>query len=335
MKARALLFTNVNQMSVETVTLPPLGPHDVLIETWYTCISPGTELRCLAGTQPDPVLWPFIPGYALAGQIIDCGADTQIQPGTMVFCTGTRSANCNRMWGGHISHAIQSEDAVVPIPREVNPLDASIAQLAAIAFHGLRLAKPLPHETVVVIGLGPIGQLAARLYALTGARVVGTDRSAERVALAQRAGIEAVIIEDTLQTALAPILPRGTDIIVDATGVPVVVEQAIPLAKDIPWDNTETSGARYVVQGSYPNTFAIPYQEAFGKELTFLIPRNAQKRDLEAVLNLLQRDKFQVADLIGNAQSPEMAPDLYAALQQPKGALLTAAFDWRHNRNVK
>ncbi|NOK57294.1 MAG: zinc-binding dehydrogenase [Chloroflexi bacterium AL-W] len=329
MQATALLFTDVDQMIVETVTLPLPGPHEVLIETLYTCISPGTELRCLAGKQPDPVPWPFIPGYALVGKVTDCGIDTLVQPGTLVFCAGTRNADCNRMWGGHISHAIQVEDAVVPIPEEVSPLDASIAQLAAIAFHGLRLSKPLPHETVVTIGLGPIGQLAARLYALTGARVVGADRSAKRVALAQAAGIEAVVIEEDLQNTLAPVLPDGADIVVDATGVPAVVEQAVHLAKDLPWDNTVISGARYIVQGSYTNTFAIPYQHAFGKELTFIIPRNAQKRDLEAVLDLLQRHKFHVGDLIGEAQPPETAPQIYAALQESKGALITAAFRWR------
>lgn len=99
MKARALLFTNVDQMSIEPIKLPRIEPQEVLIGLWYTCIG----------------------------------------------------------------HVIRSEGAIVPIPQRVNPFDASIASPAAIAFHGLRLSKPLPPEADDVQVLEPVHHLYAAL----------------------------------------------------------------------------------------------------------------------------------------------------------------------------
>ncbi|NJM07355.1 hypothetical protein HC891_15970 [Candidatus Gracilibacteria bacterium] len=181
MDAHAILHTAANTVALAPVAIPEPGPGQVLVETLYSCISPGTELRCLAGQQPDAAQWPYIPGYALTGRVIAAGPETTLATGTLVFCSGTMAASVARMWGGHVSHALQYERAVYPLPSNVDPLAAALAKLAAITYHGMRLSRPQPHEQVAVIGLGPIGQLAARLHQLSGARVVAADPLAERV----------------------------------------------------------------------------------------------------------------------------------------------------------
>lgn len=62
MQNRALLFAAPHQVSLGETTLPDPGPGEVLIETAFSCVSPGTELRCLAGRQVDRPPFPFIPG---------------------------------------------------------------------------------------------------------------------------------------------------------------------------------------------------------------------------------------------------------------------------------
>ena len=115
--------------------------------------------------------------------------------------------------------------------------------------------------------------------------------------------------------------------IVDATGAPQVLPQLIELVRDLPWDDVPHAGARYVVQGSYPGHFAIPYQAAFRKELTFLLPRDMQPRDVRAVFDLIVRGRLVVDDLIETAR-PSDAQDVYSALQGARPELITAAFDW-------
>ncbi|MDX1992381.1 MAG: zinc-binding alcohol dehydrogenase [bacterium] len=328
MQTKAIFFTGVNQVAVEAVEIPEPGAGEVLVETAFSCISPGTELRCLAGKQPNAEPWPFVPGYALTGRVIQTGAGVTLPIGTPVFCTGTKRASKALMWGGHVGHAVQPAEAVFPIPEGLTLHDAALAKLAAIAYHGLRLSRPQPHENVAVVGLGVLGQLSARLHGLTGANVVGADLSQKRVAKAHQGRVEAVQINSTLVEAFAGRLPGGADVIVDATGAAGVIGQAIALVRDIPWDDHLNAGARYVVQGSYPDTFTIPYQDAFMKECSFLIPRDTQPRDLRAVLDLMAQGKLPVRDLIGVIRPPEAAPDIYASLRQPDTPLLTALFQW-------
>jgi 3-hydroxyethyl bacteriochlorophyllide a dehydrogenase len=328
MQARAIFFTGVNQVAVDTITIPDPGPGEVLIEAAYTCISPGTELRCLAGQQPNAAAWPFVPGYALAGRVIARGAGATLAVGAPVFCGGARGTDRNLMWGGHVSHATRHESEVFLVPEGVNLLDAVITKLAAITYHGVRLTRPLPHEKVAVVGLGPIGQLSARLHAIAGAHVLGIDLSPERVALAQQAGVDAIVPQGSLADAARQIFPEGADIVVDATGAPAVLPQALKIARDLDWTDTVAPGARFVVQGSYPGDFALPYQEAFQKEVTVLIPRDTQPRDLRAALDLMRRGKLHARDLISDVRPPERAAEAYAELQAAKGGMMTVAFGW-------
>ena len=76
--------------------------------------------------------------------------------------------------------------AVVPdgVPAE----DAAFTTIASIALHALRLAEVGPGAKVVIIGLGLVGQLAARLAMASGCDVAGIDpaEAARSMALEQR-----------------------------------------------------------------------------------------------------------------------------------------------------
>jgi 3-hydroxyethyl bacteriochlorophyllide a dehydrogenase len=328
MHARAVTFTGVNQVAVQEIEVPEPGAGQVLVAAEYTCVSPGTELRTLAGKQPGAAPWPLIPGYALVGRVAACGADVQVTPGALVLCNGTQAASIARTWGGHVSHAVTAVGSLIPVPEGVSALSACIARLAAIPYHGLRLAVPQPHDRIVVIGLGLIGQAAARLYAATGAHVVALDRSARRVAQARAAGLDGTVVTGTLQEAAARFFPQGADVVVDATGVNGVAQEAVYLAHEVPWNNDPQCGARYVVQGSYPADFALPYQEAFARQVRFIVPRDWQRQDFEAAVGLIRRGKVALDDLVTEVRDPAQAPESYAQLQDPQGPLMTVAFRW-------
>lgn len=321
--AQALVFAGVDTPTLQTIHLPELQPDEVLVETAYSCISPGTELRCLAGMQ-DGLMFPFIPGYSLSGTVVQKGASVNsVELGTRVFATGTSRADQPLAWGGHVSHAIQPASSVYPLPDEVDLLDAAITHIAAISYHGFRLSQPIAHETVVVIGLGVIGQLAARLHSLAGTRVIGIDLAPDRVKLLRTAGVDAVA---DIGEARA-LLPDGADVIIDATGANSALAAAVELVRDTPWDDSLTPWTRYVIQGSYVADVCIPYQAAFNKQLAFLVPRDAQPRDFRAVLDFLSREKLSVRDLITEVALPTEAPRIYKALQNRD--LITAAFQWQ------
>ena len=99
------------------------------------------------------------------------------------------------------------------------------------------------------------------------------------MALARAAGIEAITPDGAIAATVHEVLPDGADIVVDATGAAAVLPQAVASARELGWDDSPLQGARIVVQGSYPEDFSIPYQEAFRKEAHILVPRDMPPRD--------------------------------------------------------
>jgi 2-desacetyl-2-hydroxyethyl bacteriochlorophyllide A dehydrogenase len=327
MKTSALLVTGVDRIERVDTEVPAPSEGEVLIEVAYSSVSPGTEMRCMAGRQPG-VGFPFIPGYSQVGRIVARGAGVTLPEGAWVFSTGSTKAAHPRTWGGHIAHAIKPAADVVTLPAGVDPLDASIAKLAAISHRGVRLANTRPHDQVAVVGLGPIGQFAARLHHLTGARVVAADLSADRVALAKAAGVEAIVPSAGLKAAFEAVMPGGADVVVDSTGALPVLQQSVALGKDKPWDDLLHEPTRLVIQGSYPENVVFDYHLAFFRELSVHFPRDNQPRDLRAVLRYLAEGKLKVRDLISRVASPSEAPEVYAALRAQTPGLVTAVFKW-------
>ena len=321
-------MSGIDRVGLVETTVPDPGPHQVLVESLYSAISPGTEMRCLSGRQPGGI-FPFIPGYSLVGRVVARGEGAVLREGTLVFCKGSEGAGHPILWGAHMAHAVCSESKVFALPDSVTPLGAALTKLAAIAHRGVSCARTHSGDEVAVVGLGPIGQLAARLHTLAGGRVVAADLSPDRVALARAAGINAVVAADGLVPALAREMPRGADVVVDSTGVPSVLQQSIRLGKAKPWDDSETEPTRLVIQGSYAENVIFDYHEAFGRELSVHFPRDNQSRDILAVIGLLASGKLSTADLVSEECDPGDAQRVYSELRASKPGLLTAVFRWK------
>lgn len=328
MKVPSLCVTSPGNILVAEVDVPTPGPGEVLVRTVYSAVSPGTELRCLQNVNDSVPVFPFVPGYSMSGIVTSSGPGAQVAEGCRVFCTGTAKSSVALQWGGHIGYAVRDATSVYPLPETVDMRAASITKLAAIAYRGARLAQAGPGKTVAVVGLGPIGQLSARIHSALGAHVVAGDRASARVALSEAVGIRSVLTGPNIPDAFREWLPDGADIVVDATGAHALIPQLIGLARDKPWDDSEVAGPRYIVQGSYPADFAIPYQAAFMKELSFYLPRDTQPRDVLAVLKLIAEGRLYVNDLISITAQPEAAPGIYSDLLNPDSSLITAAFEW-------
>lgn len=329
LRSRAVVHEAPHRVGLGEFEVRPLTRGEVLVRAAYTCISPGTELRCLAGRQPDGADFPYIPGYAMSGEVVEVGPETALVPGQRVYLNGTSDGGrCNLMWGGHAAHAVAPETACLPIPDDVGMDQASLTHLAAIAYNGVLMADVRPGEVVAVIGLGILGRLCAGLYTAAGSRVVAIDRNPERVRLACVGGIEAVVAEERPAAAIRSLVPDGADVIADVSGAPDVLAAALDSARDVPWSDPTVRGARYVVQGSYPEAFCIPYQAAFLKELRILLPRDCRLEQRRRVLEMMAAGDLSTEGLISDIRPPERASETYRELAAGTSPLLTVAFDW-------
>ncbi len=143
--------------------------------------------------QPIPL------GYCEAGIVVAVGRNiTGFTPGDRVVTNGP-----------HAEYVRVAPTLAARIPDGVSFEHAAFTPLAAIALQGLRLAAPTLGETFVVYGLGLIGQLAVQLCRAAGCRVVGIDRSPERVAEARAAGAIGLLAADGADLPAAVLAETG------------------------------------------------------------------------------------------------------------------------------
>lgn len=95
-----------------------------------------------------------------------------------------------------------------------------LSDVLPTAWQGVKYANVPEGGTLAVLGLGPIGQMAARIGAHLGYRVIGVDPVVERRAMAARHGIEVLeggegVVEELRERTDG----RGPDSVVDAVGM--------------------------------------------------------------------------------------------------------------------
>jgi threonine dehydrogenase-like Zn-dependent dehydrogenase len=82
------------------------------------------------------------------------------------------------------------------------------------------------------------------------------------------------------------------------------------------------------VQGGTDFDYVFPHPPAFDREMSILLPRDRQPRDVAAVFDLMSRGKLPAAKLISDVRKPEAAPQAYADLREKRNQFHTIAFQW-------
>jgi threonine dehydrogenase-like Zn-dependent dehydrogenase len=99
-----------------------------------------------------------------------------------------------------------------------------LSDVLPTAWQGVHYAGVTPGSTVAVIGLGPIGDMAARIATFQGARVIGIDQVPERLARAKKYGVDTVVDfskhDDNLVEYIRELTDgRGPDAVIEAVGL--------------------------------------------------------------------------------------------------------------------
>jgi L-iditol 2-dehydrogenase len=116
------------------------------------------------------------------------------------------------------------------------------------ALHAIDIARIRLGESVAVLGVGPVGQSMVALASLSGAgEIIAIGAPHQRLDYARRMGATATLDLDSphaerLASVRATTGGRGVDVVLEATGSPEAVPQALDLVRD---------GGRVVVAGHY------------------------------------------------------------------------------------
>ncbi len=212
------------------------------------------------------------------------------------------------------------------VPDGVSLEHASFAVLGAIALQGVRLAQIELGETVLVIGLGLVGQLAVSLLNAAGCRVIGTDPDRSKCELALRMGAaiaapgisgtavasetgglgaDAVVITAStksngpIELAADAVRKRGRVVLVGVVGLELDRR---------PFYFKE---AEFVVSCSYgPGRYDARYEE-LGQDYPAAYVRWTEQRNIAAVLQAMASGKLNVEPLISHRFPIDKALDAY------------------------
>jgi NADPH2:quinone reductase len=179
-------------LHVEEIERPQPGRGEVLVRVRASGVNP-TDYKSRSGMTPRPIDGFQIPHQDGAGIIEAVGSE--VDPGRVGERVWLYMAAAGRRWGTAAEWTVVPEGQAVPLPDGVSfELGASLGVPALTAHYCLFADGPVQDQTVLVAGgAGAVGHFAIELAKRGGARVVTTVSSAEKAALAEKAGADLVV----------------------------------------------------------------------------------------------------------------------------------------------
>ncbi|HUI31075.1 MAG TPA: bi-domain-containing oxidoreductase [Candidatus Acidoferrales bacterium] len=344
---------------VEEVPAPTVHPGCVLVQVKYSLVSTGTELSGIemsgeslinkARRQPDKARkmiqrmrdegvlgvltsvrsvlnMPKPLGYSCAGIVLEVGS------GVKGFAAGDRVA-C----GGDAYHAevlCVTKHLCVKVPPDCSLSDAASATVGAIAMQGVRRACVQLGETVVVVGVGLIGQITCQLLKNAGCHVIAVDPNEWRLHLAKRLGADfgfspgsadisrkvglltkgqgadSVIItaasgsSDVVNSAMEMVRKKGKVVVVGAVGMNL---------RRKPFYDKE---ADFLISCSYgPGRYDDQY-ESVGIDYPYAYVRWTENRNMEEYVRMLSDKRVQFGPMVTEVVPVAEAARAYESLSR-------------------
>jgi len=251
----AAVLYGKERLKIEPVAIPEIDEGDVLVRV-KAALTCGTDVKVFRrGYHARMIVPPALFGHELAGDVVAVG------PAVSKFHVGQRivaanSAPCGECYycrrgaanlcedllfnNGAYAEFIRIPSRIVErnsheIPAHVTYQDAALVEPLACVLRGLEETHVGSGDTVVVIGLGPIGLMFVRLAHVHGARVIAIGRRQTQLDRAARMGASELVLGDgsvDLESEVKGLTEgRGADVVIEAVGLPEAWETAIKLVR--------------------------------------------------------------------------------------------------------
>lgn len=267
----------------------------------------GTDLSIYAGKIP--VAYPRVMGHEIVGTLrtagagLDQGARVLVDPGIACgrcrVCREGRTNICTAGWligrdrdGGLRELVNVPASNVHPLPAGLDPAAAPMIQVLATCVHAQRRTPLFPDDSVVILGLGVTGLLHLQLAKVRGARrVIGTTRSAPKLALARTLGADLTVEADGTEVdAVAEALPGGADLVIECVGTVDALARAMTMAR---------TGGRILAYGTMTETSGeLPFYDLYHKELSVIGARSARVEDFPVAIDAVASGRVRLDPLV-------------------------------------
>src|SRR5436190_3106332 len=251
----AAVYRGVNDVRMETVGVPEIGPREMLVRV-HTCGICGTDLKKIStGSHSAPRIFGHETSGVVArvGSAVDrlrvgdrvmvfhhipCGECYYCRHKTFAQCETYKRVGCTAGFepsGGGFAEYVRVMDWIVEkgtvrIPEGISFEQASFVEPVNTCMKGIERMALEPGETVLVIGQGPIGIILSVLAKRAGATVITSDLYEPRLTISKPFGLENSInasCVDPVAEARRRTAGRGADSAIVAVGSNGLIKTAM------------------------------------------------------------------------------------------------------------
>jgi len=339
----AAVLYGSEDLKIEKVEIPALGPHDALVRV-KVALTCGTDLKVWKqGFHARMIMPPAIFGHELSGVVETLGRDVLggLRVGARVV--PANSAPCNVCLFCRKDHANLCEDLLfnngayaeyiripgrivqqnlLEIPEHVSFLDAAMVEPLACVLRGIDETGIQPGDTTVLVGCGPIGLKFIRILTGRGVNVIALGKRASQVRAAERLGARAAFDVTQLDDPVRRVLElteggRGADSVVEAVGSPVTWEWAIQMVR---------RGGTVNLFGGCPRGSLVQFDPAalHYSEITIKSTFHHTPRFIREALAAIARGEIRASDFVNGEISLRELPRMFEHMKHRNGELKTA-----------
>jgi 2-desacetyl-2-hydroxyethyl bacteriochlorophyllide A dehydrogenase len=242
---KAIVFTEPEKLAVDTVPDPTCAPDEIVIKIANSGIC-GTDIHIYRNEYLSD--FPLIPGHEFSGEIVEVGkqvtdvsvgdrvaVDPNLYCGQCDFCRNEQANHCAN-WqgigitrgGGFAEYVNVPAKAAYKIPDSLTDTQAAFIEPLACVVWAMKRIRVNPADRILIIGSGPMGLLLQQALRHGGAsQITMVDKQPNRLKIAAQFGANQTLIADEHQAEkLRDLAPHGYDLVIDATGIPAVIEKA-------------------------------------------------------------------------------------------------------------
>lgn len=336
----SIFIIEPGKVEVRDIEMPVPKEGEALLKILYGGIC-GSDLTSYKGGNAY-VSYPRIPGHEFSAEIVEIGEnDRDLKKGMAVTCNPY--FNCGKCYScerglvncctTNETMGVQRDGAfskyiTMPVERIIDGkgLDAKTLALIepfCISYHGVSRADIKPGDTVLILGAGTIGILAAMSAKVKGAKVYMSDISLKKLEFAMTLGIDGIILNDSPEGFDSKVNEisggNGFDVTIEAVGLPSTFQNCI---------DSVAFGGRVVLIGVSKQSLDFNFTMIQKKELNVLGSRNALTRDFEELIDIVGAGQFDLQKIITDCYKMEDAAKAFEDFAANSASMLKVMLEF-------
>ena len=302
---KAAVLEGKRKFVIQDVPEPVLEKDEVLIKVQYCGIC-GSDLHVFKESAAVGF------GHEYSGDIVGLGSEVKgwrigervaIEPssacGECFWCKHGDWGLCEQYFvklvqykGAFATYAKAKHSLLHRLPKGLSYEEGAIIEPTTCALHAITVSGMQKDDVVAVLGLGPIGQLVARVAKASGAGAVyASEISQQRLDMARGAVDEVIDAKATnpVERILEITDGRGPDVVFECAGAVATTQQSVALVR---------KGGTIVIVAICFETVELPVSNINLRALTIKGSMCFSPGEYAAALNLIKDRKIDVSSLL-------------------------------------